>query len=158
MLHGGDGIRAVVVSRILTQRNRRWRNVGSFSPLRCIQQRRQEHGSLSPSRRRDGLNLHADRTPLPVNQAYQRVPEDGSVISRSSVSVRVWLLPPARARRCGYRHSHHRRFQDIARYMAKPFGTHAEVHGLRSSSSVLISHSPARCACPRLDSQKHPSS
>lgn len=39
-------------SRILTQRNRRWRSVGSFSPTRCILQRRQEHGSLSPSRRR----------------------------------------------------------------------------------------------------------
>ncbi len=39
-------------SRILTQRNRRWRSVGSFSPTRCILQRRQEPGSLSPSRRR----------------------------------------------------------------------------------------------------------
>ncbi|MCK1248928.1 hypothetical protein MX059_10075, partial [Streptococcus uberis] len=32
--------------------------------------------------------------------------------------------------------------------MAKPFCADAEIHGLRSSSSVLISHSPARCACP----------
>ncbi|ENH56809.1 hypothetical protein ECP03052937_5091 [Escherichia coli p0305293.7] len=36
--------------------------------------------------------------------------------------------------------------------------THAEVHGLRFQQFVLISHSPARCACPRLVQPKHPSS
>ncbi|EFZ42826.1 hypothetical protein ECEPECA14_1441 [Escherichia coli EPECa14] len=34
--------------------------------------------------------------------------------------------------------------------MAKPFSTHAEIHGLRLQQFRLISHSPARCACPRL--------
>ncbi len=60
------------------------------------------------------------------------VPEDGSVISRSSVE-RPGLAV----------HRQHTTtgadtgiviitdFNNIARYMAKPFGTHAEVHGLR---------------------------
>ncbi|EMW66701.1 hypothetical protein EC2756500_5365 [Escherichia coli 2756500] len=32
MLHGGDGIRAVSFSRILTQRNRRWRTSAASAP------------------------------------------------------------------------------------------------------------------------------
>ncbi|ENE31525.1 hypothetical protein ECP03022934_1248 [Escherichia coli P0302293.4] len=52
MLHGVMAYVPSSFSRILTQRNRRWRSVGSFSPHTLYRQRRQEPGSLSPSRRR----------------------------------------------------------------------------------------------------------
>lgn len=73
MLHGGDGIRAVVVltdthaaEQALAQRRQLQPPYTVFSNA----VRNTAHFHLHAVG--DGLNLHADRTPLPVNQAYQR--------------------------------------------------------------------------------------
>ncbi|CST11851.1 host specificity protein [Shigella sonnei] len=80
-------------SRILTQRNRRWRSVGSFSPHTLY--------SATPSGTRLTFTFTPSVTdwtstltgfPCPSTRLISVVPEDGSVISRSSVSVRVWLF------------------------------------------------------------------
>ncbi len=72
MLHGGDGIRAVVVLTD-TQRNRRWRDVAASAhtlySATPVGARLHFHLLATPSVTR--LTPHADRTPLPVNQAYQ---------------------------------------------------------------------------------------
>ncbi|EEW0789409.1 hypothetical protein EEO57_19235 [Escherichia albertii] len=77
-------------SRILTQRNRRWRSVGNFSPHTLY--------PATPSGIRFTFTCTPSVTdwtstltglPVPSTRLISVVPEDGSVISRSSVSVRV---------------------------------------------------------------------
>ena len=91
-----------------------------------------------------------------VNQAYQR---GGGGWHDFTVErcVRAWLftasIAPADA---DTRLVIIADFNDIARYMTKPFCAHAEVHGLRFQQLRLISHSPARCACLDWYSQRHP--
>ncbi len=99
MLHGSDGIRAVVLT-------------DTHAAEQALAQRRQlqPHAVFSNTVRNtahfhlhavgDGLNLHADRIPLPSTGLISVVPEDGSVISRSSVSVRVWLFTASTRHRC----------------------------------------------------------
>ncbi|QUJ04322.1 hypothetical protein KCP78_23800 [Salmonella enterica subsp. enterica] len=104
----------------------------------------------------DGLNLHADGCRFAVNPGLSAVPEDGSVISRSTSAIRVWLLPPAPTGvLCGARSSS--QISMTSPGMAKPFGTHAEVHGLRFQQFCF--NQPARrLLLPRQAWPRHPSS
>ncbi|CSJ60681.1 Uncharacterised protein [Shigella sonnei] len=133
MLHGSDGIRTVIV---LTD---------THTAEQALAQRRQlqpPHAVLGNAVRNpahfhlhavgDGLDLHTDRITLTVNQAYQR-------------GAGGWQRDFTVERQCPRLAVHCQHtptdadpriviitdFNDIARYMAKPFSTHAEVHGLR---------------------------
>lgn len=151
MLHGGDGIRATAVltdthaaGSALAQRRQLQPHTLVFSNAVVNTAHFHLHAVG------DGPNLHADRIATSVNQADQRGTggwqrdftverqRPGLAVSRqhapADADTGIVIITD---------------FNDIARHMAKPFCAHAEVHGPRSSS-VLISHSPARCACPRL--------
>ncbi|QJG51882.1 hypothetical protein HHJ46_13530 [Escherichia coli] len=101
MLHGGDGIRAVVV---LTD---------THAAEQALAQRRQLQPHTLYSATPSGTRLTFTFTPsvtdwtstltglpCPSTGLISVVPEDGSVISRSSVSVRSGCSPPARDHRC----------------------------------------------------------
>ncbi|CSU46909.1 Uncharacterised protein [Shigella sonnei] len=133
MLHGGDGIRAVVV---LTD---------THAAEQSLVQRRQlqpPHAVFSNTVRNtahfylhavgDGLDLHADRIPLPVNQAYQRGAggwQRDFTVERQRPGLAVHRQHAPAGADTGIVIIAD--FNDIARYMAKPFSTHAEIHGLR---------------------------
>ena len=133
MLHGSDGIRAVIV---LTD---------THTAEQALAQRRQlqpPHAVFGNAVRNpthfhlhavgDGLNLHADRTPLPVNQAYQRGTggwQRDFTVERQRPGLAVHRQHATTDADTGIVIITD--FNDIARYMAKPFGAHAEVHGLR---------------------------
>ncbi|GCQ59400.1 hypothetical protein ExPECSC068_01832 [Escherichia coli] len=133
MLHGSDGIRAVIVltdthtaEQALAQR---WQLQPPHAVF-CNAVRNTAHFYLHAVG--DGLDLHADRIPLSVSQAYQR-------------GAGGWQRDFTVERQCPRLVVHRQHapadadpriviitdFNDIARYMAKPFCTHAEVHGLR---------------------------
>ncbi len=139
-------------SRILTQRNKRWRATSAASAPYAVSASNAVRRLTLPHAAGDGLNLHADRIPLPVNRAYQRGAGRWQRLMVERQRPGVWLLTAVKHARAGADTgiAQHERFHDIARYMAKPFGTHAaEVHGLRFQQFLPTSHSP-RCACPRL--------
>ncbi|GCK43282.1 hypothetical protein BvCmsB54A_02635 [Escherichia coli] len=133
MLHGSDGIHAVVV---LTD---------THTAEQALAQRRQlqpPHAVSGNAVRNtahfhlhavgDGLNLHADRIATSVNQAYQRGTggwqRDFTVErQRPGLAVHRQHTPAGADPRIVIITD----FNDIARYMAKPFCAHAEVHGLR---------------------------
>ncbi|CTU23293.1 Uncharacterised protein [Escherichia coli] len=133
MLHGGDGIRAVIV---LTD---------THAAEQALAQRRQlqpPHAVFSNTVRNtahfylhavgDGLNFHADRIPLSVNQAYQRGAggwQRDFTVERQRPGLAVYRQHATTGADTGIVIIAD--FNDIARHMAKPFSTHAEVHGLR---------------------------
>ncbi|CTP77421.1 Uncharacterised protein [Shigella sonnei] len=133
MLHGSDGIRAVVVltdthtaEQALAQR----RQLQPPHAVFCNAVRNPVHFHLKSVG--DGLNLHADRITTSVNQAYQRGTggwqRDFTVErQRPGLAVHCQHTPADADPRIVIITD----FNDIARYMAKPFGTHAEIHGLR---------------------------
>ncbi|GCM53775.1 hypothetical protein ExPECSC002_04322 [Escherichia coli] len=133
MLHGGDGIRTVIVLP------------DTHTAEQALAQRRQlqpPHAVFGNAVRNtahfhlhavgDGLDLHADRIATSVNQAYQRGTggwqrdftverqRPGLAVHRQHASAdadpRIVIIAD---------------FNNITRHMAKPFGTHAEIHGLR---------------------------
>ncbi|GCZ68600.1 hypothetical protein HmCmsJML136_03546 [Escherichia coli] len=133
MLHGSDGIRAVVV---LTD---------THAAEQALAQRRQlqpPHAVSGNAVRNtahfhlhavgDGLDFHAHRIALTVNQAYQRGAggwQRDFTVERQCPRLAVHCQhAPADA---DTRIVIITDFNDIARYMAKPFCTHAEVHSLR---------------------------
>ncbi|CSQ38295.1 Uncharacterised protein [Shigella sonnei] len=80
----------------------------------------------------DGLDLHADRIPLPVNQAYQRGAggwQRDFTVERQRPGLAVHRQHAPAGADTGIVIIAD--FNDIARYMTKPFSTHAEIHGLR---------------------------
>ncbi|GCG10805.1 hypothetical protein BvCms12BK_05251 [Escherichia coli] len=133
MLHGSDGIRAVVV---LTD---------THAAEQALAQRRQlqpPHAVFGNAVRNtahfhlhavgDGLNLHADRIAISVNQAYQRGAggwQRDFTVERQRPGLAVHRQHTTTGADTGIVIITD--FNNIARYMAKPFGTHAEVHGLR---------------------------
>ncbi|CAM8563726.1 hypothetical protein ESCOMMO153M_20480 [Escherichia coli] len=133
MLHGGDGIRAVIVltdthaaEQALAQR----RQLQPPHAVFCNAVRNTAHFHLHAVG--DGLDLHADRTPLPVNQAYQRGAgrwQRDFTVERQRPGLAVHRQHAPADADTGIVIIAN--FNDIARYMAKPFSTHAEVHGLR---------------------------
>ncbi|SQL49405.1 Uncharacterised protein [Escherichia coli] len=133
MLHGGDGIRAVIV---LTD---------THAAEQALAQRRQLQPPYAVSGNAvrntahfylhavgDGLDLHADRIATSVNQAYQRGTggwQRDFTVERQRPGLAVYRQHAPAGADTGIVIIAD--FNDIARYMAKPFGTHAEVHGLR---------------------------
>ncbi|GCO77027.1 hypothetical protein ExPECSC041_00083 [Escherichia coli] len=133
MLYGGDGIRTVV---ILTD---------THTAEQALAQRRQlqpPHAVSGNAVRNtahfhlhtvgDGLDLHAHRITLPVNQAYQSGAggwQRDFTVERQRPGLAVYRQHAPAGADTGIVIIAD--FNDIARYMAKPFGTHAEVHGLR---------------------------
>ncbi|GDP59470.1 hypothetical protein EC131719_04894 [Escherichia coli O145:H28] len=133
MLHGGDGIRAVIV---LTD---------THAAEQALAQRRQLQPPYAVSGNAvrntahfylhavgDGLDLHADRIATSVNQAYQRGTggwqRDFTVErQRPGLAVHSQHAPADADPRIVIIAD----FNNITRHMAKPFGTHAEIHGLR---------------------------
>ncbi len=133
MLHGGDGIRAVIV---LTD---------THAAEQALAQRRQLQPPYAVSGNAvrntahfylhavgDGLDLHADRIATSVNQAYQRGTggwQRDFTVERQRPGLAVHRQHATTGADTGIVIIAD--FNDIARYMAKPFSTHAEVHGLR---------------------------
>ncbi|GDI36935.1 hypothetical protein BvCmsKSNP029_01769 [Escherichia coli] len=133
MLHGGDGIRAVVV---LTD---------THAAEQALAQRRQlqpPHAVSGNAVRNtvhfylhavgDGLDLHADRIATFVNQAYQRGTggwQRDFTVERQRPGLAVHRQHAPADADTGIVIITD--FNDITRHMAKPFGTHAEIHGLR---------------------------
>ncbi|SQT65818.1 Uncharacterised protein [Escherichia coli] len=133
MLHGGDGIRAVIV---LTD---------THAAEQALAQRRQLQPPYAVSGNAvrntahfylhavgDGLDLHADRIATSVNQAYQRGTggwQRDFTVERQRPGLAVHRQHAPAGADTGIVIIAD--FNDIARYMAKPFSTHAEVHGLR---------------------------
>ncbi len=133
MLHGSDGIRAVIV---LTD---------THAAEQALAQRRQlqpPHAVSGNAVRNpahfylhavgDGLDLHADRIAASVNQAYQRGTggwQSDFTVERQRPGLAVHRQhAPADA---DTRIVIIADFNNIARHMAKPFCAHAEIHGLR---------------------------
>ena len=133
MLHGGDGIRAVVVltdthaaEQSLAQRRQLQPPYAVFSNT----VRNTAHFYLHAVG--DGLNLHADRIATSVNQAYQRGTggwQRDFTVERQRPGLAVHRQHATTGADTGIVIIAD--FNDIARYMAKPFSTHAEIHGLR---------------------------
>ncbi|RDR46005.1 hypothetical protein C4A07_03276 [Escherichia coli] len=133
MLHGGDGIRAVVVftdthaaEQSLAQRRQLQPPYAVFSNT----VRNTAHFHLHAVG--DGLNLHADRIATSVNQAYQRGTggwQRDFTVERQRPGLAVHRQHTTTGADTGIVIIAD--FNDIPRYMAKPFSTHAEVHGLR---------------------------
>ncbi|SQS00613.1 Uncharacterised protein [Escherichia coli] len=133
MLHGSDGIRAVIV---LTD---------THTAEQALAQRRQLQPPYAVSGNAvrntahfylhavgDGLDLHADRIATSVNQAYQRGTggwQRDFTVERQRPALAVHRQHAPAGADTGIVIIAD--FNDIARYMAKPFSTHAEVHGLR---------------------------
>ncbi|CTS69805.1 Uncharacterised protein [Escherichia coli] len=150
MLHGGDGIRAVVVltdthaaEQALAQRRQLQPPYAVFSNA----VRNTAHFHLHAVG--DGLNLHADRTPLPVNQAYQRGAgrwQRDFTVERQRPGLAVYRQHAPAGADTGIVIIAD--FNDIARYMAKPFGTHAEVHGLRFQQFCFNQPQPGAVCLP----------
>ena len=150
MLHGGDGIRAVVV---LTD---------THAAEQALAQRRQlqpPHAVFSNAVRNtahfhlhavgDGLNLHADRITTSVNQAYQRGTggwQRDFTVERQRPGLAVYRQHAPAGADTGIVIIAD--FNDIARYMAKPFGTHAEVHGLRFQQFCFNQPQPGAVCLP----------
>ena len=150
MLHGGDGIRAVIV---LTD---------THAAEQALAQRRQLQPPYAVSGNAvrntahfhlhavgDGLDLHADRTPLPVNQAYQRGTgrwQRDFTVERQRPGLAVHRQHAPAGADTGIVIIAD--FNDIARYMAKPFGTHAEVHGLRFQQFCFNQPQPGAVCLP----------
>ncbi|GDJ68806.1 hypothetical protein BvCmsKSNP079_00763 [Escherichia coli] len=150
MLHGGDGIRAVIV---LTD---------THAAEQALAQRRQLQPPYAVSGNAvrntahfylhavgDGLDLHADRIATSVNQAYQRGAgrwQRDFTVERQRPGLAV--------------HSQHAPagadtgiviiadFNNITRHMAKPFGPHAEVHGLRFQQFCFNQPQPGAVCLP----------
>ncbi|GCH08558.1 hypothetical protein BvCmsH65A_00677 [Escherichia coli] len=133
MLHGGDGIRAVVVltdthaaEQSLAQRRQLQPPYAVFSNT----VRNTAHFYLHAVG--DGLNLHADRIATSVNQAYQRGTggwQRDFTVERQRPGLAVHRQYTTTGADTGIVIITD--FNNIARYMAKPFSTHAEIHGLR---------------------------
>ena len=150
MLHGSDGIRAVIV---LTD---------THTAEQALAQRRQlqpPHAVSGNAVRDtvhfhlhavgDGLDLHADRTPRPVNQAYQRGTggwqRDFTVErQRPGLAVHRQYAPAGADTRIVIIAD----FNDVSRYMAKPFCTHAEIHGLRFQQFCFNQPQPGAVCLP----------
>ncbi|SIY58045.1 Uncharacterised protein [Shigella sonnei] len=133
MLHGSDGIRAVIVltdthtaEQALAQR----RQLQPPHAVFCNTIRNPAHFHLHAVG--DGLDLHADRITLTVNQAYQRGTggwQRDFTVERQRPGLAVHRQHAPADADTGIVIIAD--FNDIARYMAKPFSTHAEIHGLR---------------------------
>ncbi|GDL95458.1 hypothetical protein BvCmsOUP024_03284 [Escherichia coli] len=133
MLHGGDGIRAVVVltdthaaEQALAQRRQLQPPYAVFSNA----VRNTAHFHLHAVG--DGLDLHADRITLPVNQAYQRGAggwQRDFTVERQRPGLAVHRQHATTDADTGIVIIAD--FNNIARHMAKPFCAHAEIHGLR---------------------------
>ncbi|CSP65701.1 Uncharacterised protein [Shigella sonnei] len=133
MLHGGDGIRAVVVltdthaaEQTLAQR----RQLQPPHAVFCNAVRNPAHFHLHAVG--DGLDLHADRIATSVNQAYQRGTggrQRDFTVERQRPGLAVHRQYATTGADTGIIIIAD--FNDITRYMAKPFCAHAEVHGLR---------------------------
>ncbi|CTZ66498.1 Uncharacterised protein [Escherichia coli] len=133
MLHGSDGIRAVIVltdthtaEQALAQR----RQLQPPHTVFCNAVRNPVHFHLKSVG--DGLNLHADRITTSVNQAYQRGTggwQRDFTVERQRPGLAVHRQHATTGADTGIVIIAD--FNDIARYMAKPFSTHAEIHGLR---------------------------
>ncbi|CAM7623307.1 hypothetical protein ESCOCK425M_24215 [Escherichia coli] len=133
MLHGSDGIRAVIVltdthtaEQALAQR----RQLQPPHTVFCNAVRNPVHFHLKSVG--DGLNLHADRITTSVNQAYQRGTggwQRDFTVERQRPGLAVHRQHATTGADTGIVIIAD--FNDIPRYMAKPFRTHAEVHGLR---------------------------
>ncbi|CAM4468070.1 hypothetical protein ESCO106041_25005 [Escherichia coli] len=150
MLHGGDGIRAVIV---LTD---------THAAEQALAQRRQlqpPHAVSGNAVRNtahfylhavgDGLDLHADRITTSVNQAYQRGTggwqRDFTVErQRPGLAVHRQHAPADADTRIVIIAD----FNDIPRYMAKPFCAHAEVHGLRFQQFCFNQPQPGAVCLP----------
>ena len=150
MLHGGDGIRAVVV---LTD---------THAAEQALAQRRQlqpPHAVSGNAVRNtahfylhavgDGLDLHADRIATSVNQAYQRGAggwqRDFTVErQRPGLAVHRQHAPTGADTRIVIITD----FNDIPRHMAKPFCAHAEVHGLRFQQFCFNQPQPGAVCLP----------
>ncbi|CSK72542.1 Uncharacterised protein [Shigella sonnei] len=150
MLHGSDGIRTVVV---LTD---------THTAEQALAQRRQlqpPHAVFSNAVRNtahfhlhavgDGLDLHADRIAISVNQAYQRGAggwqRDFTVErQRPGLAVHSKHAPAGADPRIVIITD----FNDIARHMAKPFCAHAEVHGLRFQQFCFNQPQPGAVCLP----------
>ncbi|SJF09430.1 Uncharacterised protein [Shigella sonnei] len=133
MLHGGDGIRAVVVltdthaaEQTLAQR----RQLQPPHAVFCNAVRNPAHFHLHAVG--DGLDLHADRIATSVNQAYQRGTggrQRDFTVERQRPGLAVHRQYATTGADTGIIIIAD--FNDITRYMAKPFCADAEVHGLR---------------------------
>ncbi|CSX62172.1 Uncharacterised protein [Shigella sonnei] len=150
MLHGGDGIRAVVV---LTD---------THTAEQALAQRRQlqpPHAVFSNAVRNtahfhlhavgDGLDLHADRITLTVNQAYQRGAggwQRDFTVERQRPGLAVYRQHAPAGADTGIVIITD--FNDIARHMAKPFCAHAEVHGLRFQQFCFNQPQPGAVCLP----------
>ena len=150
MLHGGDGIRAVVV---LTD---------THAAEQALAQRRQlqpPHAVFSNAVRNtahfhlhavgDGLNLHADRIATSVNQAYQRGTggwQRDFTVERQRPGLAVYRQHAPADADTGIVIITD--FNDIARHMAKPFCAHAEVHGLRFQQFCFNQPQPGAVCLP----------
>ncbi|CTT45963.1 Uncharacterised protein [Escherichia coli] len=133
MLHGGDGIRAVVVltdthaAELALAQHRQLQPPYTVSGNAV---RNTAHFYLHAIS--DGLNLHADRIATSVNQAYQRGAgrwQRDFTVERQRPGLAVHRQHAPAGADTGIVIIAD--FNDIARYMAKPFCAHAEVHGLR---------------------------
>ncbi|GCW55094.1 hypothetical protein HmCmsJML074_00507 [Escherichia coli] len=133
MLHGSDGIRAVIVltdthtaEQALTQR----RQLQPPHTVFCNAVRNPIHFHLKSVG--DGLNLHADRIATSVNQAYQRGTggwQRDFTVERQRPGLAVHRQHATTGADTGIVIIAD--FNNIARHMAKPFCAHAEIHGLR---------------------------
>ncbi|SQY47759.1 Uncharacterised protein [Escherichia coli] len=150
MLHGSDGIRAVIVltdthaaEQALAQR----RQLQSPYAVFCNAVRNTAHFHLHAVG--DGLNLHAERIATSVNQAYQR-------------GTGGWQRDFTVERQCPGLAVHRQHattgadtgiviitdFNNIARYMAKPFCADAEIHGLRFQQFCFNQPQPGAVCLP----------
>ncbi|GCX82088.1 hypothetical protein HmCmsJML066_02653 [Escherichia coli] len=150
MLHSGDGIRAVV---ILTD---------THAAEQALAQRRQlqpPHAVLGNAVRNtahfhlhavgDGLDLHADRITLSVNQAYQRGAggwQRDFTVERQRPGLAVHRQHAPTGADTGIVIIAD--FNNITRYMAKPFCAHAEVHGLRFQQFCFNQPQPGAVRLP----------